>query len=48
MQTLWAKELPTLDLLQEQRFAISLPNIDNVRIDALGLLHYEFLTKGGG
>ena len=48
MQTLWAKELPTLDLLQEQRFAISLPNIDNVRMDALGLLHYELLTKGGG
>lgn len=47
MQTLWADELPTLDLLQEQRFAISLTNIDNVQVDALGLLHYETLTKGG-
>ncbi len=48
IQKLWAEDLPTLDLLQEQRFAIALPTIDNVRIDALGLLHYELLTKGGG
>lgn len=46
IQTLWAKEIPTLDLLQTQRFAIALPIVDNVRMDALGLLHYELLTKG--
>lgn len=48
MQTLWAKELPTLDILQEPRFALSQNSIENVTIDALGLLHYELLTKGGG
>jgi peptide/nickel transport system substrate-binding protein len=46
-QQLWAEELPTLDILQQPTYAISLPAINNVRIDALGLLHYEILTKGG-
>lgn len=45
MQQEWAKDLPTLDILQEPTRAISLPNVDNVQIDALGLLHYEMLTK---
>ncbi|MCL4262531.1 MAG: transporter substrate-binding domain-containing protein [Anaerolineae bacterium] len=44
-QQLWAEELPTLDILQQPTFAISLPTVNNVRIDALGLLHYEILTK---
>jgi peptide/nickel transport system substrate-binding protein len=44
----WAKDLPTLDILQEPTRAISLPNVNNVHIDALGLLHYEALTKVGG
>jgi peptide/nickel transport system substrate-binding protein len=48
LQQEWAKDLPTLDILQEPTRAISLPNVNNVRIDALGLLHYEVLTKGGG
>ncbi|MEJ2746544.1 MAG: ABC transporter substrate-binding protein [Anaerolineae bacterium] len=48
IQELWAEELPTLDLTQEIRYATSLANVDNVRVDALGLLHYEVLTKGGG
>ncbi|HEX6386559.1 MAG TPA: hypothetical protein VF177_17950, partial [Anaerolineae bacterium] len=48
IQQLWAQELPTLDLLQEPRRAVSLNNVGNVQIDALGLLHYEVLTKGGG
>ena len=48
IQRLWAEELPTLDLTQEQRYATTLTKVDNVRIDALGLLHYETLTKGGG
>lgn len=48
IQELWAEELPTLDLTQEIRYATSLDNVDNVRVDALGLLHYEVLTKGGG
>ena len=48
IQELWADELPTLDLTQEIRYAISLPNVDNVRVDALGMLHYEVLTKDGG
>jgi len=47
IQQLWAEEIPTLPLTQEQRYAITLNNVSNVRIDALGLLHYEVLTKGG-
>ena len=48
IQQLWAQDFPTVDLLQEPRIAISLNNVNNVQIDAMGLLHYEFLTKGGG
>ncbi len=48
MQTLWANDLPTLDLTQEPRRALSLSKVDNVRVDALGMLHYELLTKSGG
>ena len=48
IQQLWAQDIPTLDLLQEPRIAVSLNNVNNVQIDALGLLHYEMLTKGGG
>lgn len=48
IQQLWAEDLPTLDLTQEPRRAISLNKVSNLRIDALGLLHYEVLTKGGG
>lgn len=47
-QQKWAADLPTLDLLQQYSYAISLANINNVAIDALGLMHYELLTKGGG
>jgi peptide/nickel transport system substrate-binding protein len=45
IQTLWADELPTLDITQEPRRAISLPGIDGVRVNAWGLMHYELLTK---
>jgi len=45
IQELWANELPTLDITQEPRRALSLAKVDNVRINALGLLHYELLTK---
>jgi ABC-type transport system substrate-binding protein len=45
IQELWAREFPTLDLTQEPRIAISLPKVQNVVIDAMGLLHYEMLTK---
>ncbi len=45
IQTLWADELPTLDITQEPRRAISLPRIDGVTINAWGLMHYELLTK---
>lgn len=48
IQQLWAQDFPTLDLLQEPRIAISLNRVNNVQIDALGLLHYEVLNKGGG
>ncbi len=48
IQALWANELPTLDITQEPRRALSLAKVDDVGIDALGLLHYELLTKGGG
>jgi peptide/nickel transport system substrate-binding protein len=45
IQRLWADELPTLDLTQAPRRAVSLPTIDGVRVDALGLMHYEWLAK---
>jgi ABC-type transport system substrate-binding protein len=45
MQELWAEELPTLDLTQEPRRAISLDTIEGVEIDAMGMMHYELLTK---
>ncbi len=48
IQRLWAEDLPTLDLTQEVRQAISLNQVDNIRIDGMGLMHYEVLTKGGG
>lgn len=48
MQTLWAEELPTLDLTQEPRRALSLAKIGGVAVDALGLMHYDRLTKDGG
>jgi ABC-type transport system substrate-binding protein len=48
IQALWANELPTLDVLQEPRRALSLTKVDGVGVDALGLLHYELLTKSGG
>jgi peptide/nickel transport system substrate-binding protein len=47
MQTLWTKELPTLDILQEPRIALSQNGVRDVAVDAMGLLHYELLTKGG-
>ena len=45
IQQLWAEELPTLDITQEPRRALSLAKVDDVAIDALGLLHYEQLFK---
>jgi peptide/nickel transport system substrate-binding protein len=45
IQELWAKELPTLDLTQEPRAAISAPGVDGVWTDAMGLMHYDLLTK---
>ncbi|MCB8974063.1 MAG: transporter substrate-binding domain-containing protein [Ardenticatenaceae bacterium] len=48
IQQLWAQDLPTLDLLQEPRIAISLSNVNNLQIDMMGLMHYDLLTKGGG
>jgi peptide/nickel transport system substrate-binding protein len=48
VQALWAEEVPTLDLTQELRISVTLPQVSNVdkAIDALGLLHYSRLTKG--
>ena len=45
IQELWANEIPTLDITQEPRRALSLAKVDNVMIDAMGFLHYELLTK---
>ena len=45
IQALWADELPTLPLTQEPRRAVSLPTIGGVRVDGLGMMHYEWLTK---
>ena len=47
VQELWAIDLPTLDITQTPRFAISVPGVENVKIDALGMLHYETLMKIG-
>ncbi len=47
VQQLWAVDLPTLDITQTPRFAISVPSVENVKIDALGMLHYETLMKIG-
>jgi peptide/nickel transport system substrate-binding protein len=48
MQELWAQEFPTIDLTQEPRVALSLPNVSGVVIDAMGLLHFDRLVKSGG
>jgi peptide/nickel transport system substrate-binding protein len=45
IQTLWADELPSLEITQEPRRALSLAKVDGVTVDALGLMHYELLTK---
>jgi ABC-type transport system substrate-binding protein len=47
IQELWATEFPTLDLTQEPRSAISAPDVDGVWTDAMGLLHYDLLSKSG-
>ena len=48
IQELWAREFPTLDLTQQPRVAISLPGVGGVWTDAMGLMHYDLLSKGGG
>lgn len=48
IQELWGREFPTLDLTQEPRAAISLPNVRDIKVDAIGLLHYDVMTKSGG
>jgi len=48
IQELWARDFPTLDLTQEPRVAVSLPGVQDIKIDAIGLLHYDLLTKSGG
>ena len=45
MQVLWAEELPTVDLTQTPTYAVSVPGVTGVRIDALGLLHYDVIAK---
>jgi peptide/nickel transport system substrate-binding protein len=45
IQELWAQEYPTLDLTQEPRVALSLPNVSGIVIDAMGLLHFDTLVK---
>lgn len=45
IQELWAREYPTLDLTQEPRFAVSKLNVNGFAVDAMGLLHYDLLTK---
>lgn len=45
MQNQWAEDLPTLDLTQETRDAVSLPKLDSLIIDAFGIMHYDSLEK---
>ncbi|UCG26263.1 MAG: transporter substrate-binding domain-containing protein [Chloroflexota bacterium] len=48
IQELWAREFPTLDLTQQPRVAVSVPTVDGVWTDAMGLMHYDLLVKNGG
>ncbi|MFN2138391.1 MAG: ABC transporter substrate-binding protein, partial [Candidatus Promineifilaceae bacterium] len=45
IQELWADELPSLEITQEPRRALSLSKVEGVTIDALGIMHYEQLIK---
>ncbi|MDJ0753242.1 MAG: ABC transporter substrate-binding protein [Ardenticatenaceae bacterium] len=45
IQRIWADELPTLDLTQEIRLALSLSKVTQVGIDANGMLRYDTLSK---
>lgn len=46
IQVLWAQEFPTLDLTEEPRLLLSAVSLTGVAFDAMGLLHYDLLTKG--
>ncbi len=45
IQTLWAEELPTLDIYQETLDAYALNKVENVVIDGLGLMDYAQTSK---
>jgi peptide/nickel transport system substrate-binding protein len=45
IQELWLEELPSLPLTQAPRLVIAQPGVEGVVIDAMGLLHYEGLSK---
>jgi peptide/nickel transport system substrate-binding protein len=45
IQTLWAEEFPSIPLTQAPRYAVTLPAIQGVVIDAMGILHYDLLEK---
>lgn len=45
LQQQWAVDIPTLNLTEAARSALTLPNITGVQIDAMGFLHYETLSK---
>ncbi len=45
IQEIWAESYPTLDLTQEIRIALSLDKVSELKIDALGILRFETLTK---
>jgi peptide/nickel transport system substrate-binding protein len=45
IQQLWARDIPTIPLVQGTVNAASIGALDGVHIDPLGLLHYESLHK---
>lgn len=45
IQTLWAKDLPTVPLTESGRYAVSLNQVSAVALDSLGLIHYGSIDK---
>ncbi len=45
MQDLWAVDVPTLDILQEPMWALSLDYVTGVSFNAFGLMNYSTLSK---
>jgi len=47
IQELWASDFPTLELTQTPLRAVSQEDVLKITIDAMGMMHYDLLTKSG-